>query len=190
VSPSAHEIEPSPSSGAVRLDAETSGLIIAEYQSLRAEIVKMMEMQSQLVSLAVIGFGAVLSFGFETRNPVVILVYPMLAGILQIYWLNHAHAVQHIADYLADVVEPKAGKGVLGWENYGRTNPVHYPRFGYWGVRVIFMLSATLAVVVAPIVGRLDGGALVFFIAAVIVTLGVIVMSVMLREPLKQQISE
>lgn len=162
--------------------AEAEALITAEYTSLRAEILKLIELQSQLVSLTVIGFGAVLSFGFQQRSPAVLLVYPLLAAILQVYWLNHAHAVQRIARYISDVIEPRVGTDVLGWENYVRANPIPRGWIGNWGVRTIFLGSALLALAAAPIVGHLTTGAVVFYIVAIIVTSAMIAVSVFWRE--------
>ncbi|MDQ3763138.1 MAG: hypothetical protein M3460_16280 [Actinomycetota bacterium] len=51
---------------------------LAEYNNLRAEILKMIELQSQLINLTVIAFGAVVSVGFQARSPAIMALRPIL----------------------------------------------------------------------------------------------------------------
>src|SRR2546421_407300 len=95
--------------------AGDSALTVAEYASLRAEIIKLIELQSQLVSVAVLSVGALLGVAVQQRNAGLAFVYPVLALILGIAWLNHAHAIHRCARYLAQVLEPASG-GAVGWE--------------------------------------------------------------------------
>lgn len=129
-------------------------LIVAEYESLRCEILKLIEMQSQLVSLAVIALGTMLSFGLQTQNSALVFVYPFLSLILGISWLNHSHAISRCAAYLSQELEPRCGTGVLGWEQFVRRNPLRFGMLGYWGVRSVFMGSSFASLVAGSILFR------------------------------------
>lgn len=104
-------------------------------------------MQSQLVSLAVVALGTMLSFGLQLRNSTLVFVYPFLALILGIAWLNHSHAISRCAAYLSQELEPRYGAGILGWEQFVRRNPLRFGMLGYWGVRSVFMASSFTAVI-------------------------------------------
>lgn len=106
-----------------------------------------MTLQSQLISLAVLTFGAILGVGLENRNPAMPFIYPPLALILGIMWLNHAHAIARCATYLSQELEPGSGGGILGWETFVRQTPLRLGMLGYWGVRSVFMVSSLVAVV-------------------------------------------
>lgn len=123
-------------------------LIVAEYNSLRDEILKLIELQSQLIGLAVLALGVIMGVGLRSSNAAVMFVYPPLSLMLSITWLNHAHAVSRCADYLSDELEPRWGHAVLGWEGFVRRHPLPHAMLGYWGVRSVFIGSSVIAVLV------------------------------------------
>jgi hypothetical protein len=129
-------------------DLGENALVAAEYVSLRSEIVKLIELQAQLVSLTVISLGAVLGVAVQVRNASLAFVYPMLALILGIAWLNHAHAIHRCARYLSQDFEPRWGEGVLGWERFVRRNPLKFGMLGYWGIRSVFMGSSLASIII------------------------------------------
>jgi hypothetical protein len=129
-------------------DLGENALVAAEYVSLRSEIVKLIELQAQLVSLTVISLGAVLGVAVQVSNASLAFVYPVLALILGIAWLNHAHAIHRCARYLSQEFEPRWGDGVLGWERFVRRNPLRFGMLGYWGIRSVFMGSSLAATMI------------------------------------------
>ncbi|MFI9585291.1 hypothetical protein ACIHCQ_26330 [Streptomyces sp. NPDC052236] len=131
-------------------------LLIAEYGSLRAEILKLIELQSQLQTLAIIAFGTTLSVGFQTESAVVMLIQPALSLLLGASWLNHAHAIHRIAAYLSGVVERRVGPEHLAWETYVRAHPLSFGRPGYWATRSVFIVSSALSVVVGSLIADYD----------------------------------
>jgi hypothetical protein len=60
--------------------------LITEYSALRSELVKRMELQHQLISLALIAAGTFLSVGLEADSTIMILIYPFLAMFLASAW--------------------------------------------------------------------------------------------------------
>lgn len=158
-------------------------LIIAEYASLRCEILKLIEVQSQLVSLAVVALGTMLSFGLQAGSSALVFVYPFLALILGISWLNHSHAISRCAAYLSQELEPRCGTGVLDWEQFVRRNPLRFGMLGYWGVRSVFMTSSLAAVVAGSILLRGSTVEIIVGAASCFVTVLTITVFLVWREP-------
>jgi hypothetical protein len=150
---------------------EGVSLIVAEYASIRAEILKLIELQAQLIALTVIAFGTVLSVGFQTNKAVIVMIYPLLALILGISWLNHAHAIHRCGDYIAHQIEPKVGVQLMGWESFVRVHPLPKAMIGYWGVRAIFIGSSALSVIAGTVIPKHGLTVWVFYCAAIGVTI-------------------
>ncbi len=170
-----------PAPGQVRL---ADSLAVAEYQSLRAEILKLIEMQSQLVALTVVAFGTVLSVGFEAENAAIVLVHPILALILGVSWMNHAHSVCRCAAYIRRV-ERRAGSDSLGWETFVQERTIPSYQIGFWGVRAIFAISSLIAVVASIGVAAPRGWVLVLFVLACLITVVLFWLSVTWKESVK-----
>ncbi|MFF0372948.1 hypothetical protein [Actinoplanes missouriensis] len=143
---------------------------IAEYESLRTEILKLIEMQGQLIALTVVAFGTVLSVGFQAKNPAIVLVHPILALILGVSWMNHAHSVCRCAAYIREKEEIVGDKRRFGWETFVQANPFPKYRIGFWGVRAIFAISALIAVVASLGVRPPHGPVIALFVLACLVT--------------------
>jgi hypothetical protein len=148
---------------------EIRSLQVAEYESLRAEILKLIEMQGQLIALTVVAFGTVVSVGFEAKNPAIVLVHPILALILGVSWMNHAHSVCRCAAYIRRT-ERLADDPRFAWETFVQNKrvPMHY--VGFWGVRSIFAISALIAVVASLGVGAPRGPVIALFALSCLVT--------------------
>jgi hypothetical protein len=117
-------------------------LAVAEYESLRAEILKLVELQFQIIGLTVLAFGTILSVGLQTKNAAIMLLHPLLSLILGVSWLNHAHGISRCAEYITQHIEAKLGVDYMGWENYVQRHPISGGRISFWGVRAIFFLAA------------------------------------------------
>ncbi len=158
-------------------------LIVAEYESLRSEILKLIELQSQLVSLAVITLGALLGVAVQAENSSLAFIYPLLGLILGIMWLNHSHAISRCTAYLSQVLEPRCGSNVLGWEAFVRRNPLRFGTLGYWGVRSVFMSSSIAAVLVGWTLVRIEAVLLSLGAIATLVTTATVALFLLWREP-------
>ena len=170
-----------PAAGSDMSDSDSIPLIVAEYGSLRAEILQLIGLQSQLIALTVLAFGTVLSVGFQADKAIIILIYPFLSLILGICWLNHAHAIYRCADYIAQRIEVKFGK-VMGWENFVRTQHLPKAAIGYWGVRSIFMGSSVLSIVAGSIIPKHGPSAWTFYYLAIGVTILTVLIFLFWRE--------
>jgi len=91
--------------------------LLAEYATLREEILKRMEFQHQLISLTLIIAGTILSIGLQSESPISpLLVYPLIAVFLAIGWKHHNTRISTIGQYIRDNIEKKLTH--VNWETY------------------------------------------------------------------------
>ena len=99
-------------------ETHTGDLLVAEYTALRDEIVKRIEIQHQLVSLALIAPGTVLAIGFQTSSASLMLLYPLLGMFLSAVWLSNSFALHDIAAYIANQIRSRVGANLSIWEHF------------------------------------------------------------------------
>src|SRR5438874_6849384 len=99
------------------LNPETISLIVAEYKALREEILKRIEIQHQLISLALAAPATFVGFGIAIKSATLILLYPILATCLSIAWSIHELALMRIWNYIQAQIEEKVGNQIH-WEHY------------------------------------------------------------------------
>lgn len=163
---------------------DATQLAVAEYTQLRAEIIKLTELQFQIVALTVVTFGTTLSVGFQFDNSAVILVYPLLSLTFIILWLHHAHRIVRIAAYMRLHFEQRVGLECIGWEHHVRRNPLPYRKFAYWGMRSIFVATALVAMLEGIIlVPSFDFPAVALICFSVLAALGTGATTWFWREP-------
>ena len=90
--------------------------LLAEYKELRGEILKRSEMQHQLISIALVAFGALISVGLKD-SPGALLAYPMLALFLAAAWSYNDLQIAQLGIYIRLRIEDKLIGGGLGWEH-------------------------------------------------------------------------
>lgn len=152
---------------------------LAEYNNLRMEILKWLELQSRLLGMIVFSFGAIVSVGFQTGNPAIIAVHPVLALILGICWLNHNYAIVRAADYIRSRLEVRFYEG---WEHYVLHYKISHGRIGHLGERAIFPGSSIIAVLAAVRVGHNNFWNIATIAAAAVVTVVTILLFLAYRE--------
>lgn len=74
-----------------------------EYNALRGEILKRIEMRQQLISITLTLAGIFLSFGLT--NEMVTLVYPPLAMFLAFGWAQNDFRIRRTAEYIRENLE-------------------------------------------------------------------------------------
>lgn len=93
-----------------------SDFLLAEYSQLRSEILKRSEFQHQLISIALVAFGALISVGLRD-SPSALLAYPMLAMFLSASWSYNDIQIAQIGIYIRHRIEKKLIDDGLGWEH-------------------------------------------------------------------------
>ncbi|NWG07449.1 MAG: hypothetical protein HXY35_12270 [Chloroflexi bacterium] len=107
-----------------------------EYNSLRNEILKRIELRQQLISITLTLAGVFLSFGLATD--LVALIYPPLAAFLAIGWVQNDRAIQNLAIYIREKLETRPIG--LGYETYIQQKRERSKKLG--GRRFIVMSHA------------------------------------------------
>ncbi len=125
----------------------STDLVVAEYTALREEILKLTDIQHQLVTLMLISFGTILTVGLQAQNASIILTYPVLALFLAIIWLNNAHGIDMLGSYIQNNIEIKVGLENIGWENRSRDSRIPHSLMAFWGARGIFSITQLLALI-------------------------------------------
>ncbi len=123
--------------------------MVAEYTTLREEIVKRIEVQHQILSLTLLAAGALLGIGVQSALPssgVALQIYPILALFLSVAWAHNGARVVTISGYL-EVLESRS-QGQLGWESF-----IHHqatsPTRSILAARGIFVTTQILALALA-----------------------------------------
>ncbi len=104
-----------------------------EYNSLRSEILKRIELRQQIISITLTLAGIFLSFGLSTDT--VALIYPPLAAFLSIAWAQNDFRIRDLATYIRENLET-APIG-LGYETYIQRVRSNNQKLGAWRFVVI-----------------------------------------------------
>lgn len=124
---------------------EDSSFLLAEYNTLRAEAIKRLELQNQLVAFTIVVFGTLLSVGLQSKNAAITFSYPILALFLSVSWAHFDYRIRQIGHYIRNRIENVAGLENMGWEHYMATDNTRllYPL----SIRGIFNITQLLAIV-------------------------------------------
>src|SRR6266446_5743070 len=93
-----------------------SDFLLAEYAQLRSEILKRSEIQHQLISIALVALGALISVGLKD-SPSALLAYPMLAMFLSAGWSYNDIQIAQVGIYIRHRIEERLAGDGLGWEH-------------------------------------------------------------------------
>jgi hypothetical protein len=126
-------------------ESSDTSLLTTEYNALRAEILKHMDIENQLATFTVIVFGTISSISFSNKNALLMLLYPILAMFLSIGWSQNNYQIRQIGTYIKERIESAVGTDKMGWENFLATNRNDSY---FWGIRGIFIATELLAIVV------------------------------------------
>lgn len=150
------------------LSTEMNMFLVSEYAALRAEILKRIELQHQLLSLTLVVFGTILSFGLQVHSSSIVLLYPVLAFFLSSSWTYHGRAVRAIVVYIRDQIEAKILGNNLGWEHRPPRRFKLPGRLDFLAARGIFAGTAVLATLVAVSLAKIDVTNLLLFATAIV----------------------
>jgi len=102
---------------------EDKEFALAEYSALRDEILKRIELQNQILNLALIIAGTAISVRFQFSNgPIMLLIYPPIALVLSAGWEQNNLRIRQIGAYIRERTERLSSSG--GWERYRIDTPV------------------------------------------------------------------
>ena len=157
--------------------ADAHDLTADEYRSLRDEIVKRIEIQHQLLSLALIAPGTVLAIGFQTRNASLMLLYPMLGMFLSAVWLANSFAIHDISAYIQSQILPRVGEDSSVWERFRAISDTrHLSILHFWGTRGLFIGTELLALLAGITLAKFDTAQTIFLIIGTVSSVLTIIM--------------
>lgn len=84
-----------------------------EYNTLRGEILKRIDLRQQMVSIALTVAGIFLGVG--VNNGTVALIYPPLAVFLAVSWAQNDLRAKDVATYIRERLEPPLGLSYEHW---------------------------------------------------------------------------
>lgn len=139
-------------------------LLVAEYTSLRDEIIKRIEIQHQLLSLALIAPGTILAIGLQSKNASLLLLYPLLGMFLAAVWLSNSFAIHDLAAYIQSEIQPREGRSV--WEQVrASADTRHLSLLHFWGTRGLFIGTELVALVAGITLAKFDAAQSIFLSA-------------------------
>jgi putative flippase GtrA len=98
------------------IDFNPTELIVAEYRSLRSEVIARIGIGQNLVSLTLVVTGVFLSTGLQPKiSASVLLIYPIIAFFLATGWTFNDARTGQIANYIRQIEDKYH---VIGWGNH------------------------------------------------------------------------
>jgi hypothetical protein len=97
--------------------AQSPEIILVEFEKLKEEVLKRIEIRFQLIALAIVAPGTIIAVGLQTRNATLMLLYPILSMFLTGAYASNEHQVKQIREYLK-WIEVKLGKHNMCWQHF------------------------------------------------------------------------
>lgn len=133
---------------------EDDGWPIEEYRTLRAEIIKRLELRTLMISITIVAFGTLMGIGVQSHSADIILVYSPLAALLTGIWVAEDRAIRTLGAYIRVNIEPHLGMYGRGWEHFAQRHRKRGRGLHYRAVGGIFFGSQALALVIAAILNK------------------------------------
>ncbi len=146
----------------------SNDLIIAEFTALRAELIKLTDLQHQLFSIALLSFATLMGAGIQFKITSLLLIYPILVLFLNAAWFNHAYGIDMLGHYIQNHIESKVGTENIGWENHSHKNSIPHSILAFLGARGIFPATQVIALIAGVSVGPFNK---LLFLTALLSTL-------------------
>jgi hypothetical protein len=125
------------------LDTE---LTIAEYNNLWTERLNRITVRYQIVSIALLALGTILGLS----NPILLLLYPILALFLLTAYVSNSYQSHKIDEYIRRKIEVRVGNDNFGWQRsrgWNKTGGI-LSDLGFLGARSVFFISEVIALAV------------------------------------------
>jgi hypothetical protein len=171
-----------PASGAVQENAKVMDVALSEFKALRDEIGSRATSSHTLININVVVSGVV--GGLVVNNPgriELLLLLPIISPVLGLLWLDHAHNIRNIGDYINFTLRPliagsvgPGGEDVLAWEEHvDRYERRAFLRFVPLGVPVLVLFAGVPLASLARTIGSVSSGwQWLLWVVGVALTLG------------------
>ena len=140
---------------------------LAEFKALRDEIGSRASSSHTLININAVASGV--AGGLVVNNPgrvELLLILPILSPVLGLLWLDHAHNIRNMGDYINLTLRPlitagigPGGEGALAWEEHvDRYEQRAWLRFLPLGVPVLVLFAAVPLVALARTASDVGSG--------------------------------
>jgi hypothetical protein len=143
-------------------------LIVAEYSALREDIQKRREIEYQLITLALIASGTIVTIGLQSRNASIMLVYPILALFLSASFLLQELGIIESSRYIQERIESKVGEDFIGFYHFFGMGSTGLLRVANFLARAIFVGTQLLSVLAGISVAKFNIAEIVLLIVAIL----------------------
>ena len=100
----------------MNINSEKTSLIVAEYNSLRGEIVSRIGIRQNLLSLTLLVFGTLMGASLQPKiNTSILLIYPIISSFLSISWVYNDLRIKQLANYIREI---ETSTKIMGWSLY------------------------------------------------------------------------
>lgn len=156
-----------PAPGAAQANAKVTDVALSEFKALRDEIGSRATSSLTLININVVISGVV--GGLVVNNPgrvELLLLLSILSPLLGLLWLDHAHNIRNIGDYINVTLRPliagsvgPGGEHLLAWEEHvDRYERRAFLRFVPLGVPVLVLFAGVPVASLARTVGSVGSG--------------------------------
>jgi 8-oxo-dGTP diphosphatase len=122
--------------------------MLEEYTALRGEILGRVDLRQQILLSALVIAGTLLTLGVESKQSLVMLIFPILAVLLVLVWVQSDVRAGEIGEYIKDNVEARLA-GVR-WETHIRQNYINQKiRLAELSAFGVFLVTQIFAVLLA-----------------------------------------
>lgn len=140
-----------------KINPKTIPLVLAEYNALKNEALKRIEIDHQLISISLITLTIILIAGFLTQSASIIFIYPILSLLLATIWTLNETGSREISIYIKDRIESRVGVTNIGWQHFKSSLPIGgYREMSLLGYRAVFIVSESLAILVGISVAKFN----------------------------------
>jgi len=134
------------------MDHTDNDALLAEYQALRAEILSRQSIQHQILSLAILAIGTLITVGIQSHQAAIVLLYPVFAFFLATAWRSQDRGISQIGEYIRVRIEKALPP--MDWEGFAaqarkKRKKVSFTIFAASG---IFLGTEILSIVVGLVV--------------------------------------
>jgi hypothetical protein len=89
-------------------ESTDTAVILAEYNALRQEILKRLEIRYQILNIVLVAAGAMLAVGTQPEvPPSLLLIFPLFSLALFASWLRNSSGVRLMRKYIRDEIESR-----------------------------------------------------------------------------------
>jgi hypothetical protein len=144
--------------------------LLAQYHSLRAEILNHSTLQQQVLTITITALAALLTIAFQVGNALIPLIFPLLAFFLALAWASNQRSTSRIAHFIRDELEAELIKAgmlpeKLAWEHHVLLSRAKrgYLSFQVISIRGLFSIGSLICIAVGGYIAHLDNAAQALF---------------------------